>query len=252
MLGALAAAWLASKEAKRRGIDTSLVWDGLIWVLIGGIIGARLWHIFTPPPSMVALGFTTEFYLTHPLDLINIRNGGLGIPGAIIGGGIALFMYARRRKLDFVTWLDIVAPAIPLGQAIGRFGNWFNQEVYGAPTTLPWAIRIDPRYRVAGFEAYETFHPLFLYEALWSLGNMALLLWLGRKHADKLIKGDLFLIYLIVYPLGRFLLEFLRLDSAQLGGINANQTFMAIVMLFSAGLLIYRHWRQRRKVENHA
>ena len=141
MAGAVAAAYLAAIEARRRGISAEYVWDALIWVLLGGIIGARIWHIFTPPPSMVELGITTQYYLTHPLDAINIRNGGLGIPGAVIGGAIALYFYCRRKGLDFLTWTDIAAPALALGQAIGRWGNYFNQEVYGQPTTLPWGIK---------------------------------------------------------------------------------------------------------------
>src|SRR5512144_890384 len=119
MLGAVAAAFLAERETRRRGLDSELVWDALIWVLIAGIIGARIWHILTPPPSMVAQGITTMFYLTHPLDAIWIPNGGLGIPGAVIGGVLALYIFCRRRKLEFAVWLDIAAPALALGQAIG-------------------------------------------------------------------------------------------------------------------------------------
>lgn len=241
MVGAIAAAWLASVEARRRGQSTEIVWDGLVWVLIGGIVGARIWHILTPPASMVEAGYTTMYYLTHPLAAINIRAGGLGIPGAVIGGLLAMYIFARRRKLEFALWLDVVAPALALGQAIGRWGNFFNQELYGGPSDLPWAIRISPEYRLPGYVNQETFHPLFLYESLWSFGTVALLLWLGRKYEHRLINGDLFLIYLIAYPLGRFLLEFLRLDPARVGGININQTVMLFVALVSAAALIWRH-----------
>jgi phosphatidylglycerol:prolipoprotein diacylglycerol transferase len=241
MLGALAAAWLAEREAKRRGYDGELVWDGLVWVLIGGIIGARLWHIFTPPPSMVAQGITTKFYLTHPLDALAIWNGGLGIPGAVIGGLVALYIFSRRRQLKFAIWADITAPALALGQAIGRWGNFVNQELYGKPTNLPWAIRIDPAHRLPGYENIAYYHPVFLYESLWNLANMGLLLWLGRRHQERLKSGDLFLIYLIVYPLGRFFLEFLRLDSSQVAGLNANQTLMLVVMVLSFSALLWRH-----------
>ncbi|MEW5872441.1 MAG: prolipoprotein diacylglyceryl transferase [Chloroflexota bacterium] len=241
MSGALAAAWLASREATRRGQNVELVWDGLIWVLIGGIVGARIWHILTPPPSMVELGITTQYYLTHPLDAINIRNGGLGIPGAVIGGGLMLYFFCKRRKVNFLLWTDIAAPGVALGQAIGRWGNFINQELYGKPTGVPWAIRIDPDYRLPGFENIEYYHPLFLYESLWNFANVALLLWLGRRYPKKLIHGDLFFIYLITYPVGRFLLEFLRLDPSMVGGINANQTLMAVVALFAVGMLYWRH-----------
>jgi phosphatidylglycerol:prolipoprotein diacylglycerol transferase len=243
IIGAIAAAFLAEREARRRGLNGELVWDGLIWVLIAGVIGARIWHILTPPPSMQAQGITTMFYLTHPLDAIWIPNGGLGIPGAVIGGGIALYFFCRRHKLDFAVWLDIAAPALALGQAIGRWGNFVNQELYGAPTNLPWAVHIDPQYRLPGYENVATYQPLFLYESIWDFANMALLLWLGRRHADKLKNGDLFLIYLIVYAIGRFLLEFLRLDASRLAGVNANQTLMVVVGVVATGLLIWRHRR---------
>jgi phosphatidylglycerol---prolipoprotein diacylglyceryl transferase len=241
MLGALGGAWLADREAKRRGLNSDLVWDALIWVLIGGIIGARLWHILTPPPSMVAQGITTEWYLRHPLDMLNTRMGGLGIPGAIIGGMIALYFFTRRRKTSFAVWADIAAPALALGQAIGRWGNFINQEVYGAPTNLPWAITIDPQHRLPEYQNIATYHPLFLYESLWNAANLVLLLWLGRKYQHRLKPGDLFITYLLVYPLGRFLLEFLRLDSAQIAGINANQTVSLIVALAAGVALFLRH-----------
>jgi phosphatidylglycerol:prolipoprotein diacylglycerol transferase len=241
MTGALAGGWLAYKEAARRGHNPDIVWDLLIWLIIGGIIGARLWHVFTPSPSLIAQGIDTKFYLTHPLDLLNVRRGGLGIPGAVIGGVLALIFFARRHNLNFVEWTDITAPGLALGQAIGRWGNYFNQELYGAPTNLPWKIYIDPLHRLPGFADKEYYHPLFLYECLWNLGNMALLLWLARRFPERLKTGDVFLVYLVVYPLGRFLLEFLRLDSSQLGGINANQTFMAIVAILAALGLILRH-----------
>lgn len=240
MLGALAGAWLASREAKRRGLDPEMVWDGLVYVLIGGIIGARLWHILLPSATFVEQGVTTAFYLTHPLDAINIKQGGLGIPGAIIGGALALYRFCVKNKASFLVWADIAAPGVALGQAIGRWGNFVNQELYGAPTTLPWAIPIEPRFRLPGFENYETFHPLFLYESLWSLGLMAFLLWISRRNAQRMRDGDLFLIYLIGYPLARFFLEFLRLDTAQVGGLNANQALMAVVALAAAALLLVR------------
>jgi phosphatidylglycerol:prolipoprotein diacylglycerol transferase len=241
MLGAIAAAFLAEREAKRRKLNSELVWDGLIWVLIGGIIGARLWHVFTPPPSMVEAGYTTLYYLTHPLDLINTRAGGLGIPGAVIGGGLALYLFCRRKKMSFLLWADIAAPGVALAQAIGRWGNFINQEVYGKPTTLPWAIKIDPINRLPGFESYSTFHPLFLYESIWNLLNMALLLWIGRKFAHKLKDGDIFLGYTMGYSIARFLLEFLRLDSPVFGTINVNQTFMLVVALVSGVIIFLRH-----------
>ena len=245
MLGALAAAWLATREARRRGENPELVWDGLVWVLIGGIIGARIWHILTPPPSSVAIGVTTMYYLSHPLDAIAIWRGGLGIPGAVIGGVLALYLFCRRKKLNFLTWVDIATPGLALGQAIGRWGNFVNQEIYGYPSDLPWAIKIDPQHRLPGFEDKETYHPLFLYESLWNLGTVVILLWLARKYEDSLLPGDVFLIYLILYPLGRFLLEFLRIDQSVVAGVNANQSLMAVVAAAAAVLLVVRHLRNK-------
>jgi phosphatidylglycerol:prolipoprotein diacylglycerol transferase len=249
MLGAIAAAFLAEREARRRKLNSEIVWDGLIWVLIGGIIGARLWHIFTPPPSMMILDTATgkliNPYFVHGmpqiLDILAIWKGGLGIPGAVIGGALALYLFCRNRKMSFMLWADIAAPGVALAQGIGRWGNFFNQELYGKPTTLPWAIKIDPLYRVPGYEQFTTFHPLFLYESIWNLLNMGLLLWLERRYAGKLKEGDLFLTYLIGYPFGRFFLEFLKVDAPRFGTININQTFMLIVILVSSFLLYWRH-----------
>lgn len=246
MLGAVAAAFLAERETRRRGLDSELVWDALIYLLIAGIIGARIWHILTPPPSMIEQGITTKYYLTHPLDALWIRKGGLGIPGAVIGGVLALYWFCRRRKLNFAEWTDIAAPSLALGQAIGRWGNFTNQELYGAPTTLPWGIKIS---FPTGYPPETRFHPLFLYESLWNLANMFLLLWLGRRFADRLKPGDLFLVYLVTYPIGRFMLEFLRLDAAQVFGININQTIMLVIALLAGGTLFWRHRTIRASAE---
>jgi phosphatidylglycerol---prolipoprotein diacylglyceryl transferase len=251
MLGVLAAVWLSSREAARLEQDPEVVWDVVAWVLIAGIIGARIWHILTPPESMVSQGITTMYYLTHPLDAISIWKGGLGIPGAVMGGVLALFIYMRSHKLSFGTWLDVVAPGLALAQAIGRWGNFVNQELYGQPTNLPWAIYIDPAHRLPGFEQFTHYHPLFLYESLFNLANMALLLWVGRRYKTLLKPGDLFLSYLVTYPTVRFFLEFLRLDPSQVGGIDANQTLMAVIAILAAGTLIWRHW-PRPQIESEA
>jgi phosphatidylglycerol---prolipoprotein diacylglyceryl transferase len=241
MFGAIAAAFIADREARRRGMNPDQVWDCLPWLLIGGIVGARIWHILTPPPSMVAQGITTMYYLTHPLDAIAVWKGGVGIPGAVMGGVLALYLYTRSNKSSFAEWVDIIAPGLAIAQAIGRWGNFVNQELYGAPTTLPWGIYIDPAHRLPGFENVSYYHPIFFYESLWSIANAIFLIWLGRRYAKKLIKGDIFLSYLIIYPVGRFLLEFLRLDSSQLAGLNANQTLMGAIAICATVALILRH-----------
>ena len=242
MLGAVAGGWLATLELKRRGLDPEMVWDLLVYLIIGGVIGARLWHIFTPPPSSIAQGFTTSFYLTHPLDALAIWKGGLGIPGTILGGLVALYIYTRNnRSIGFINWADIAAPCLALGQAIGRWGNFFNQELYGAPTNLPWKIYIDPAHRLPGFQDISYYHPLFGYESLLNLANMLLLLWLTRRKSESLKKGDLFNVYLIAYPLIRFSLDFLRLDASQVLSININQTLMAVVGIAAVIVLVWRH-----------
>jgi len=242
MIGVLAAVWISSKEAQQRGLDSEIVWDMVPWLLIVGIIGARLWHVLTPSQSM-GVGF--EYYLSHPLQILNTRQGGLGIPGAIIGGLIALLVYTKKKGLDMFTWTDIVAPGLALAQAIGRWGNFFNQELYGPPTNLPWAIFIDEVHRLPGYKAFSHFHPMFLYESLWNLFNFFMLLSIGRKYKDQLIAGDIFLVYLVVYPLGRFLLEFIRIDPSLVGGVNANQVVMAVVAAFALVALFVRHRRKK-------
>lgn len=241
MSGAMAAAYMTAVQARRKGQDSEVVWDGLLWVLIAGILGARIWHILTPPPSMVEQGITTLWYLTHPLDMLAIWRGGLGIPGAVIGGMIALYVYCRKRKYNFLMWCDLAAPGLALAQGIGRWGNFVNQEIYGAPSNLPWAIRIDPQFRLPEFANVEYYHPLFLYESLWNFANFGILLWLSRNYSDKLKDGDLLLTYAVIYPIGRFLLEFLRLDSSMIAGVNANQVFMLVVALAAGAGLFWRH-----------
>ena len=239
--GALLGGWVASREARRRGYDPDLMWDLLVWLMVGGIVGARLWHIISPMPSAIASGVTTKYYLTHPLEAIAIWDGGLGIPGGVIGGLVALYVFTRRRGFPFGDWVDITAPGLALGQAIGRWGSFFNQELYGAPTNLPWKLYIDRAHRLPAFANVAYYHPLFLYESIWDLGNMALLLWLAHRQRAALRRGDVFLVYLIVYPVGRFLLEFIRLDASRVDGINFNQTVMAAVAVGAASALLWRH-----------
>ena len=124
MIGALAATFFVARQARKRGLDPDFVWDALIWALIGGVIGARLWHIFTPTPTDIAYGLTTKYYLTHPLDAINIRMGGLGIPGAVLGGLLAIYIYTRRKNEDFLMWIDLAAPGVALAIPVGLGLNY--------------------------------------------------------------------------------------------------------------------------------
>jgi len=242
MSGALAGGYLATLEMKRRGHDPEMVWDLLVYLIVGGIIGARLWHVLTPPPSSIEQGFTTQYYLTHPLDALAIWKGGLGIPGTILGGLVAMYLYTRAHGgISFLEWTDIAAPSLALGQAIGRWGNFFNQELYGAPTNLPWKIFIDPAHRLAGYENSAFYHPLFAYESILNLANMLLLLWLMRRYRAARKLGDVFNVYLIVYPLIRFSLDFLRLDASQVFSLNINQALSAVVGVCAVVVLLWRH-----------
>lgn len=242
MVGVVVGSFLGRRLLREMGEDDpDLIWDALIWVLVLGVIGARLYHVFTPSKSLLAQGIDTRYYLTHPIDLISIWNGGLGMPGAILGGALGLWLFARRNEIDVRKLLDVAGPGTALGHAIGRWGNFVNQELYGPPTDMPWAIRIDPPNRLAGYEQFVTFHPLFFYESIWNLANAIFLVWVWRRFGDRLLGGDLFLLYLVTYPVGRFLLEFLRIDFVPLFGINFNQMLMAIVAVGSGALLYYRH-----------
>ena len=241
IIGAILGAWLAARQAKRAGRDPEIILDMLPWLLIGGIIGARLWHVFTPSASNQAMGVTTENYLRNPIEILKIWKGGLGIAGGVIGGALTLIIYCRAKKLNFLEWVDYIAPGLLVGQAVGRWGNFVNQEVYGRPTDLPWAITIDPPYRIPGFEQVAKYHPLFLYESILTLLSAGLLLLINRKWRKKLFTGDLFFLYLVLYPTFRFFLEFLRLDPSPVNGININQTFMLIVAIVAALLLVLRH-----------
>ena len=237
--GILVGAWVVSREVRRRGLDPDHVWNALILCVILGVIGARLYHVLTPSPSMG----DPLYYFHHPLEIFNITRGGLGIYGAVAGGILGVLIYARRVKLDPWVWLDLGSPGLALGQAIGRWGNFINQELYGRPTDSPWGIYISPERRLAGYTQYERFHPTFLYESLWNLGTFVVLFSLLRRRGEKLLKGEILGLYAILYSTGRILLEFVRLDSPTLWGIPIAQIVAALVILFVGGFLIYRRRR---------
>lgn len=241
--GALIAAWIIAVRAKRRGLDPNHVWDGLFWALIPGLIGARLYHVLTPSPSMMELvnGQLVNPYFQNPLRIFEIWNGGLGIYGGIVGGVIGIYIYARRHHQPILQWLDLVAPAVALAQAIGRWGNLVNQELYGAPTDLPWAIYIPPEKRLSGYLQFERFHPLFLYESLWNLAAFFILVWISNRYEDRLKRGDIVLMYLMQYPLVRFLLDFVRLDSNGSGVLTTAQIVSLVTFVIAGALLLWRH-----------
>jgi phosphatidylglycerol:prolipoprotein diacylglycerol transferase len=240
-LGIAAGALLAARQATKYQYDPEVIYYLFLPLTIWGTIGARLWHILTPPLSSVGFGLTTQYYFSHLTDLAAFWIGGFGIPGAWIGGSLALYYFARNNELSFRELADILAPSLALAQAIGRLGNYFNQELYGLPSNLPWKIFIDPAYRLNGFEKVNFYHPLFAYESLLNFASMFFLLWLSRRFAGILKAGDVFLAYLGVYSLVRFLLEFLRLDVSLVNGFNVNQVFFAFVFICVGIGMVLRH-----------
>lgn len=242
-IGALAGAYVASRQAKRKGIDPEHVWNALIPALIFGLIGARLYHVFSSPPG----GIGWEYYRQNPMDIIAFWNGGLrglGIYGAIIGGAFGVWLYCRFAHLSFLTFLDIAAPGLALAQTIGRFGNYFNQELYGYPTTLPWGIPIDLQHRLPQFADLPLdtrFHPTFLYEAVLNLLLFLALMYISRRWDSWLRSGDVFLVYLIGYSLIRFTIEFQRPDAWTIGGLPTAQWLAILIAAISAIILIVRH-----------
>ena len=237
---------IASRYVSRKGQDGDQIWSMFLWVLIPGLIGARLYFVFIQaPPGPTGSGY----YLAHPLQILAIWNGGIHIYGALICGVAALLIYVRVKKLPVLVYLDGVTLALPLCQAIGRLGNFMNQELYGPPTTLPWGLRIDDAHRVAPYNDLALypesvrFQPLFLYEMIWNLIGFLLISWIARRFADRLRDGDVLLMYLIWYPLGRFFLEFFRSDSWFFPGTHFDLVHIlsGIVVLTSSVFLILRH-----------
>ncbi|MFO7683042.1 MAG: prolipoprotein diacylglyceryl transferase [Chloroflexota bacterium] len=243
--------WLT--DAPWRIWNPDHVWNGLIWVLILAVIGARLYHVLTPSPSMAAYGIESPLdYFQNPYQLLNLRNGGLGIYGGILGGLLGLLIYARRAKIPMLAWADLAVVGLALGQVFGRWGNFFNQELYGAPTDLPWAITIDPMYRLAAYSQYSRFHPAFLYESLWSLFTFLALYYLVTRYSQKLLAGEVMALYLIFYAIGRTLLEMVRLDSRMIdfGFMQLNMavaTFVSLLIaLCMATWIVARRWRAQK------
>jgi phosphatidylglycerol---prolipoprotein diacylglyceryl transferase len=252
-VGLVAVYLLLVREARRRGEDPELVGNGLIIVAIAALIGGRLYHVIDQ------WALYKDDLITAILPITRQANGsygfagfsGLGVPGGIITGTIAAWILTRRWRVSFWTWADIVAPGLFVMQAIGRIGNFFNQELYGPPTTLPWGIAIDCEHRVAAYPcdvfplATTHFHPLFLYESLSGLVGAAVLLWLARRPNSRLVTGDLLLIFFVWYGTTRFVLEFLRTGNWTFFGIATAQ--IVSVGFVIAGLvgLWYRHGRGR-------
>ena len=207
---------LSQYLAKRRGVEPELIGDLAIWLVIGAIPCARLYYVI----------FQWQDYANHPGDIIAIWKGGIAIHGAIIGGTIATIIFARIQKISVWQLTDLLVPSLALGQAIGRWGNFFNSEAFGRPTDLPWKLFIPTNSRPLGYENIEFFHPTFLYESIWNLlvfGFLIMVFFWGLRHHQRLKVGTLTFIYCIAYSLGRFWIEALRTDSLMLGSLKIAQ-----------------------------
>jgi prolipoprotein diacylglyceryl transferase len=234
--GIIVAMIIATRRWRARGGTADTL---ELMVVVGvpfGIVGARLYHVITDYQLYFGPG-------RHPLNALKIWEGGLGVWGAIAFGVLGGYLVARRRRIAFPAVLDAVAPAILVAQAIGRLGNWFNQELFGRPTTLPWALQIAPQYRPEGYEQFTTFHPTFLYEMVWNLAAAALLVWLDRRF--RLGHGKVFALYVLLYTGGRFWIEALRIDTVnEIGGFRLNN-YTALIGFITA--LVWLIWLIRNR-----
>ena len=228
---------LSQYLAKRRNVDPNLLGDLAIWLVIAAIPSARLYYVL----------FEWKQYSQHPDQIIAIWNGGIAIHGAILGGTLAAIIFARIQKISVWQLADLVAPSLILGQAIGRWGNFFNSEAFGDPTDLPWKLYIPIDRRPLNFSNYEYFHPTFLYESLWNLMVFGLLMTLffrGLKGRPRIKVGTLALVYMVAYSCGRVWIEGLRTDSLMIGSLRMAQivslTAIALGLLGLAWLYLLR------------
>lgn len=236
LVGIFVAVYMTDRRWRARGGKAGEIADVALWAVPAGIIGARIYHVITDWPTYFGaggLGFGAA---------LKIWEGGLGIWGAVAGGALGAWYACRRYGLLLPPLGDALAPGLAVAQAIGRWGNWFNQELFGAPTTLPWGLQIDPAYRPEGYEQYATFHPTFLYESLWCLGVALVVWWLDRRY--RMGHGRVFATYVALYCLGRLWWEILRIDDATLIlGVRVN-VFTSVVV--GLGAVIYILISRRR------
>ncbi len=223
--GMILALWWTGKRYARRGGDPELMYDIALWAIPLGIIGARLYHVVTTPYGYFSPG-------SDPWAILRIWEGGLAIWGGVTFGALGVFIAVKRKGQRLGPIADSVAPALIMAQGIGRWGNYFNQELFGSATTLPWGLEIDDRHLPAGYASGTLFHPTFLYESIWNLTMAALIAWADRRFRFK--SGQVFSLYLIAYPIGRIWMETIRLDEARsFLGIRLN-AWTSIAMLVLA------------------
>jgi prolipoprotein diacylglyceryl transferase len=231
-IGVLLAIEIARRRWAAAGGDPEAIVEIAKWAVPAGLIGARLYHVVTD----------WHRFDDAPWEALYIWKGGLGIPGGLLAGVLVGVAVGRRMQLPIGRLVDAAAPAIPVAQAVGRLGNYFNQELFGRPTDLPWGLEIDPENRPARFADVATYHPTFLYEALWNLALAALLVFVGRRF--RLRPGQLFLGYVIGYATGRLWVEALRIDEAtRLAGVRINIWVSGITIVIALAAFVYR-WRR--------
>ncbi|MFE7112927.1 prolipoprotein diacylglyceryl transferase [Streptomyces sp. NPDC057575] len=230
ILGVFVAVWLGNRRWVARGGGRGVIADVTIWAVPFGLVGGRLYHVLTSPDA---------YFGNHgePIRALYVWEGGLGIWGAIALGGLGAWIGCRRRRIPLPAFADAIAPGIAVAQAIGRWGNWFNQELYGRPTTLPWGLEIDRAHRPFGMLDIATYHPTFLYESLWDIGVAALVLWAARRFA--LGHGRAFALYAAAYTAGRFWTDYLRIDEAHTFlGLRLNDWTSVVVFLGAIAYLV--------------
>lgn len=230
IIGALVAIWIGERRFTARGGRPGLIGDMAIWAVPFGIVGARIYHVATDPELYFGKG-------KHVVDALKIWQGGLGIWGAIAGGAIGALIACRRYDVTFSSVADALAPALLVAQAIGRIGNYFNQELFGKPMTRPWGLKIDLAHRPEGYTQFATFHPTFLYELLWNLAAAALIVLIDRRV--KLTGGRAFALYVMFYTAGRFWIEQLRIDPANnIGPFRLNVWTSIILFALAAAYFV--------------
>jgi len=239
LAGIVVGLWLTSVRWAKRGAPEGSVWDIVIWAIPFGIIGGRLYHVVSSPDAYFGPGFDG----TGDLSLIpQIQRGGLGIWGAVVLGAVGAWIGCRRSGVKLSAFVDAAAPGLLLAQAIGRWGNYFNQELFGGPTTLPWGLQIDPNNPnfPAGMPADTLFHPTFLYESLWNLAGVLILLALDRRFHFR--RSRLFWLYAMYYTLGRVWIEAMRIDDAEqisILGITTRLNVWTSIFVFLAALIAF-------------
>ncbi len=237
IVGIVVAVWVGNRRWVARGGAPGTVADVALWAVPFGIVGGRLYHVITDHQLYFGPGGSGW------AGAVQIWQGGLGIWGAVLGGALGAWIGCRRRGIPLPPFGDAIAPGIVLAQAIGRLGNWFNQELFGSPTDLPWGLQIDPANRPVGYEAFSTFHPTFLYEALWNLGVFAVLIWADRRF--RMGHGRVFALYVALYCLGRVWIEMLRIDTANtVAGLRLN-VWTAIIVGLGAVISLVVSARRR-------